>query len=244
MAKYSKLKRIYLKQELIQGVIIEITDEKFLHLKTVLRLRQGEEFRIFNDINGEYIAKIVNVSRRSIQCQIKEQFRKSYNRRNLTIAIAVIKQDKFIDAVRGAVQLGVTKIIPVMMENSQNIASNALNKNRIERCIVETCEQCESIIIPTLHDTISLDELLTDIDADGVQLYIADEQAKEGDVIGKNDSEQIILIGPEGGISDNERTKLFQLSNVTAISLGENVLRAEIATISAITIIQYLNRIK
>lgn len=244
MAKYSKLKRIYFNQNIIQDPTIEIVGEKFLHLKTVLRLRQGEEFRIFNDISGEYIAEIISISRKSIRCKIKNQFRKSYQPPNLTLALGIIKQDKFIEAVRGAVQLGITNIIPVMMENSQNVAANSLNRSRIERCIIETCEQCESIIIPKLQDAVTLDELIAN--TSDMRLYIADEQAQENNEIKGISiaSDQVILIGPEGGISDSERVKLSQLSNVTTISLGENVLRAEIAAMSAITIIQYLNRMK
>ena len=247
MAKYSKLKRIYFKQNLAAEQIVEITDEKLSHLKNVLRLRAHEKFRIFNEDDGEYLAEIIEISRRLMHCRIIEQFRQAHKPRPLTLALGIIKQDKFIEAIRAAVQLGVTDILPVMMDNSQNNIS--LNVDRIEKCIIETCEQCESTIIPKISEAISFDQMLANIN--NSWLYFADEQANITDIpegqknetqqnIGKH--RQIVLIGPEGGFSTEEREKLLRMNSITRMSLGNNVLRTEIAAISAISIVQYLNQ--
>lgn len=245
MAKYSKLKRIYCKQNLISNESIEITDAKFSHLKNVLRLRVGEEFRIFNDVNGEYFAEIVAITRNSMQCQIKSQFRQAEVPDDFILALGVIKQDKFIEAIRGAAQLGVTKIIPIVMDNSQNNHANIINRDRIEKCIIETCEQCESMIIPSLAPEISFDQLLVNIE--NSWLFFADEKATITNNLPKQTIHNtklnpMVLIGPEGGFSDKEREKLLTCNNITQMSLGQNVLRSEIATIATISLVQHMRR--
>lgn len=241
MPKYSKLKRVYFDQNLQDNEIIDVAEEKLSYLKTVLRLRVQEQFRIFNQQDGEYLAEIVEITRKNMQAKVIEQLRPAMPQNDLILALGIIKQDKFIDAIRGAVQLGATKIIPVIMVNSQNTASNKLNKDRINKCIIETCEQCESMIIPSLEREISFDDLL--LDSSNYWIYFADEEASGNNNLLPTPRHlmPMVLIGPEGGFSNEERNKLMQIDNLTQISLGTNVLRTEIAAISAISIVQYLN---
>ena len=119
-----------------------------------------------------FLANITEYSKNNLTCQIVAKLRDVNISTGLILALAMIKTDNFISATRAATQLGVTKIIPVITEYCQ---VSEIKQNRLERCIIETTQQCERITPPKLMQIITLDKLLMNNDIS--QIIWADEQA-------------------------------------------------------------------
>lgn len=237
MSKYSKLYRIHIEGSIVKGQLLSISGNVFNYFRSVIRLKPGQNFRVFNSESGEYLAEIADFSRNAASITIHEQIRSISDEPPLTLALSLIKPDRFIDAVCGAVQLGVTEIIPVITDLTQ---IHKLNYERLERCIIESLEQCERLVLPKVRPITKLNDLLKDYIFD--KLIMADENATfehRFNSLSFNNKEKIaVLIGPEGGFSDNERKLLLNDKNIYPITLGVNVLRAEIAAITALSFIQ------
>jgi len=236
MSKYSKLCRIYSDQKLELEQILTLTGNKFNHIKSVLRMHTKQNFRIFNENSGEYLAEIIGFTRQKLRIKINKKLREISNDSELILAMSLIKPDKFIQAVRAAVQLGITTIIPVIATNTQFAE---INHERVMKCILETVEQCERIIPPKLASISNLEELLSNTtinqivwcdECSDLESKISDLQLAEDGVA--------VLIGAEGGFTDEERQVLQSSDKVYSITLGKNVLRSEIAAIAAIACLQ------
>lgn len=219
---------------------MQITGDNYNYFKNVIRLKNGQNFRIFSDKSGEFMAQITDFSRHSVSAEIGEKLKNVENPPNLSLGIAIIKPDCFLQAVRAAVQIGVTDIFPLVTEYTHN---PRINYDKIHRCIIETIEQCERTTIPELHNTQNLQEFL---ERKFNSIIWCDEQApnncKISDVEILNDHDTAVLVGPEGGFSEEERQYLLLQNNIKPVSLGYNVLKSEIAVISALSCTQMVRK--
>ncbi len=145
--KISSLSRIYVDRKLSKDILLNLEDVHYHYLKTVLRLKVNDKVRIFNGSDGEFIGKITDITRNNISVLLMDLFRTIAKEPNLTLALAVIKNDKMLDAISMAVQLGVTVIAPLNTERSQ---FHKINTDKIKRCIIEFTEQSERLVPPTL----------------------------------------------------------------------------------------------
>lgn len=237
--KHSKLNRIYIETESNFPSILSISCKNRIHyIKNVLRLRLTDKIRIFNEIVGEYEAKIILCDKKEIQLelQMNENHRKPILCRKLSIAPAIIKNDRFSDLLAASVQQGATDIIPLITEYTNN---SKVSGERIERIIEESSEQSERFDIPTLSDPTKLEEIkFSAYDAVIFANEKEDNSFSASEVFKK---ENILLItGPEGGFSDDEITFLKALPNSYSISLGPRILRAETAMNALIASVNFV----
>ncbi len=248
MARYSKLNRLYLGCKLEISKIITIEGEDFNYLKSVIRMKQGMELRVFNDCDGEFVASVIDVSRRSLSINIIAKLRESYHQSSVILAMSIIKPDKFIQAVTSSAGFGLKTIVPILTQNTQY---DEINETKLRRCLVEAIEQCERMYIPQIAPILRLSEFIQTYMHN--QIFFADEHSKiteNGSAISienvacikKMDpsDEPVILIGPEGGFAEIERDNLLKMPKITPICLGESVLRAEIAAVSSVSLVQLL----
>ncbi|HJD55990.1 MAG TPA: 16S rRNA (uracil(1498)-N(3))-methyltransferase [Rickettsia endosymbiont of Pyrocoelia pectoralis] len=152
-----KYNRIYINSRLAENSKLELYDDHAHYIKTVLRLRVNDKFRVFNDQDGEFIAQISDFGKNNISANIKECLRNSYLESPLTLAISIIKQDKLMLAVNMATQLGVTRIIPVITERCQ---FRAVNTDRLKKCAIEATEQSERLTTPVIEEAMLLQDYL------------------------------------------------------------------------------------
>lgn len=235
--KFSHLPRVYTNGPISKNQIIRIDGDNFHYLKTVIRLRKNDNFRLFNEQDGEYLVKVEEINKNQIIIDVIDIIRNVSTEPKLILAISIIKSDKMIEAIRGAVQIGVTAIIPVMSSRTQ---IKTINKEKLSRCVVESVEQCERFVRPIVYDPLPLEQVI-DI---GEQIIFANESEHEAKklsniTIGKN---PVFLVGPEGGFTESEITMLTSSEKVHSISLGSNVLRTEIAAIAGLACIQMLRK--
>lgn len=234
--KFSHLSRLYSNSTIVQNQVLKIEGEDFFYLKSVMRLRQNDIFRIFNEINGEFLVKIESIDKHNINILPFEQIRIPLQEKELILGICLIKPDRMTEAIIASIQLGVTKIIPLISERTQY---KTINYQKISKCIIQAIEQCERFKPPYLLREMQLTDFckLDNID----QIIFACESE---DVAYKiNNIDEIkqnvaVLIGPEGGFSEKETAFIKSISHVNSVSLGSTVLRAETAAITAIACVQ------
>lgn len=231
--KFSHLNRIYTDKFLAVGNNIVIADEDFHYLKSVMRLKCSDCFRIFNPINGEFLARIIKIGKRDLSIEIDILLREVASEPPLTLAICIIKPDRIIEAIKGAVQLGVTRIVPIISERTQ---FRSIQHDRITRCIRQSIEQSERFEFTELMPEISLSDFCESNSYN--QIIVAFESESSDSkirTIKSIEDNAAILIGPEGGFSDQEIEVFKNNPKMELISLGNSVLRSEIAAIAAIS---------
>ncbi|MDR0296649.1 MAG: 16S rRNA (uracil(1498)-N(3))-methyltransferase [Rickettsia sp.] len=176
--KTSRLHRIYTNTKLIENCSLNLTEDHSHYLKTVLRLKIGDHFRIFNGIDGEFIAQITDITKNKLRAGLTNILRKAIVEPELTLGISIIKNDRMLDAIDMAVQLGVTKIIPLITERSQ---FHNVNDQRLMKCIIESTEQSERLTPPILMPLTSL-ALFLDQNLDNSIIY-ANENEDENNTL-------------------------------------------------------------
>lgn len=231
----TRLPRLFVESDLAENTTISLPEDSAHYLKNVLRRPEGSKLRVFNGQDGEFIASFVAESKKShvlnIVNRIKEQ---PGSTREIHLIFALIKKDRQDFLIEKAVELGATHIHPMV---TQQTVIRDLNEKRVAKQIQEAAEQCERLDIPKLSPLLKLEDLLRTW-PDHIPLYVALERA-DAKHFGQIEIpvSSAILIGPEGGFSDAERELILKNKKVTAVSFGENILRAETAAIFGLSLI-------
>ena len=204
------------------------------YLTKVMRLKIGDNFSLFNN-NGEWQAKILNVSKFIVEFKVTKQLRQKENIKELWLAFSPIKSNYFNFMIQKATELGVTKFLPIIFDRT---VVRKINKDRLSKVIIESSEQSNRLVIPTIEDPKTLDEFLN---LNNFQLIFTDLNSKNTKINSSmmSDKPVCIIIGPEGDFSESERQKILSYKDVQAIKINENILRSETAVISAISIVNY-----
>ena len=181
---------------------------------------------------------VKEINRSNIVVEVGSLIRGVEKVSDLVLALCIIKQDRMIEAIKSAVQLGVTRIIPVISERTQY---SKIPIEKIERCILQSVEQCERFVPPVLEKEIKLVSFCEAFNNE--QIIFASESERENNKIvniNKIHDKPIILIGAEGGFSDVEIEMVKSMSKVESVSLGRTVLRAEVAVAAALACVSMI----
>jgi 16S rRNA (uracil1498-N3)-methyltransferase len=235
--KFSTLPRVYITYRIEKNQSLTLGDDLFHYCKSVLRMKLSEEFRIFNETDGEFKVKITAINKRDLKIIVGNQLRIPEPLLPLILAVCIIKPDRFIEAIKGAMQLGVTEIMPIISERTQ---AKSINYERINKCIIEATEQSERLIPAILHKPISLSGFC---DLENIeQIIFANEEENKVKInnIKKFANNIAVLVGPEGGFSKEEKAKLIENKKVISISLGNTVLRSEIAAVAMVACVDMM----
>ena len=205
------------------------------YLTKVMRVKENEVFSLFNK-EGEWEAKILGISKSIVEFKTTKQLRHKENTQELWLAFSPIKSNYQNFMIQKATELGVTKFLPIIFDRT---VVRKINKERLEKIVIEACEQSNRINVPLIESPQTLDIFLkkksmdlifTDLNSDNIKV----DKSK------LTDKPVCIIIGPEGDFSEAEREKILSFSGVQAIKINENILRSETAVISAISIINYV----
>ena len=204
------------------------------YVSKVMRIKENEVFSLFNS-SGEWEAKIISISKSSVEFNITKQLRQKENLKELWLAFSPIKSNYFNFMIQKATELGVTKFLPIIFDRT---IVRKINKERLEKVIIEAAEQSNRIQVPNIEDPQNLRDFL---DKSDVDLIFTDLNSKNNKVDLKKLTSKptCILVGPEGDFSESERDEILSYKGVQAIKINENILRSETAVISAISIINY-----
>ena len=226
--------RLYFSKSLSNNLTDTLDKSQSHYLNKVMRVKENEAFSLFNS-SGEWEAKILNISKGIIEFNITKQLRQKENPKELWLAFSPIKSNYFNFMIQKATELGVTKFIPIIFDRT---IVRKINKERLEKVIIEASEQSNRINVPDIEDPKSLDDFLNNNKVDLIFTDLNSENTKI-DLKKVTDKPTCVIIGPEGDFSEEERAEILKFSGVQPLKINENILRSETAVISAISIIKY-----
>ena len=226
--------RLYFSKSLSNNLIDTLDKSQSHYVNKVMRVKENELFSLFNS-SGEWEAKILNISKGIVEFIVTKQLRQKENSKELWLAFSPIKSNYFNFMIQKATELGVTNFIPIIFDRT---IVRKINKERLEKVIIEASEQSNRINVPDIEDPKSLDDFLYN---NKVDLIFTDLNSKNTKIDLKKvtDKPTCVIIGPEGDFSEEERAKILKFSGVQPLKINENILRSETAVISAISIIKY-----
>jgi 16S rRNA (uracil1498-N3)-methyltransferase len=224
--------RLFIDQVLEGAGEIVIAGAQAHYLAGVMRMKSGDPVRLFDDVSGEWLARTTHIGKRDLVLVIEAKLSAREAVPDLWLLMAPIKKGRIDWMVEKACELGVDRIVPVI---TRRTIVDKINGERLRAHMIEAAEQCGRTALPTLADPVRLDRLLADWPVARALLF-ADEAggAPLKDVAGPGPA--AILIGPEGGITDEEREAIRALPAAHGVSLGPRILRADTAAVAAISL--------
>ncbi len=205
------------------------------YLNKVMRVKENEVFSLFNS-DGEWEAKVLSISKSIIEFKTTNQLRQKESIKELWLAFSPIKSNYQNFMIQKATELGVTKFLPIIFDRT---VVRKINKERLEKIIIEASEQSNRINIPIIEDAQDLNSFLK---TNSIDLIFTDLNSNNNkiDKSKLTDKPVCVIIGPEGDFSEAEREKILTFKGVQPIKINENILRSETAVISTISIINYV----
>lgn len=238
MNTHSVKTRLFVNASLSAGITLSIDGPQHHFLKNVLRTTADDQIAFFNGKDGEWLATVTAVDKKAITLKINQQTQEQKSLTSLTLAFALVKKNPLDLIIQKATELGVTSLVPLITDRT---VVQKLNLDRLQDIAIEASEQSKRICLPTIVTPKKLEAYLKDL-AKNATLYFADESlsgAPATTVFTPSDH-PILLIGPEGGFTDNERSMIKKLSQAKSFTLGPRILKAETAAISTLTLYQGL----
>ncbi|MEP9370800.1 16S rRNA (uracil(1498)-N(3))-methyltransferase [Mesorhizobium sp. KR1-2] len=233
-----KMQRLFVPQDLGSDAAFEASPEQSHYLSHVLRLNEGAEILIFNGRDGEWLARIEAKTKKSVRLRAIEETRPQPPHPDLVYCFAPLKQGRLDYLVQKAVEMGAGVLQPVVTQHTQ-IAKPGIERLRAN--VVEAAEQCGILALPEVREAQKFSSLLAGWDKER-RLIFCDESAETNNPLSAlqaiPERKLGLIIGPEGGFSEDERKQLYALPFVTAIPLGPRILRADTAAVAALALVQ------
>jgi len=232
--------RLFYSESLSLGLSSKLNKPQSHYLAKVMRVRVGGFFSLFNR-NGEWEAKINEISKGIVEFTVIKHLRSKENSKEVWLAFSPIKSNYFNFMIQKSTELGITKFAPIIFDRT---IVRKINKQRLEKVIIEAAEQSNRINIPKIEKPQNLKSFLSK-NKSKMNLIFADLNSKNKklDVNKLTNKPICIIIGPEGDFSEVERKEILSYGGVNSLKINENILRAETAAISAISIVSYFTNL-
>ncbi len=239
MRDFYKLPRLYVVDSLASGAGFSLGKAQSHYLARVLRRKIGDQVRLFNGGDGEWLAEIITISKQAITLGLIQQIRQYETPSDIWLLFAPIKHKRNVFIVEKATELGASQIHPVITART----TSRINRAKMQAHIIEAAEQTERLDLPQMRDALKLEQILADWD-ESRALMFADEAGNAelaAKTFANTKAPAAILIGPEGGFTADEREMLRAKPYVTPISLGPRILRADTAATATLALWQSLS---
>jgi 16S rRNA (uracil1498-N3)-methyltransferase len=237
--------RIYQDSELTLNDTVKLSDDAFGHIVRVLRLSEGDTVALFNGKEPvQYTAKLVDVKKKEASAEIiKQEVIANESPVNIHLGQGISRGDRMDYTLQKSVELGVNKITPLFTERcGVKLSGERLTKkhDQWQKIVISACEQSGRCIVPEVAEPMYLEDWLAQ-ETNSLKLNLH-PKAKHSIMTLPVDSTESalqvrLLIGPEGGLSDDEISKANE-ADFQDILLGPRVLRTETAALTAITALQ------
>ena len=224
--------RLFVEQPLGERIEVHIHGNAAHYLLGVMRLKAGAPVKLFDNISGEYLATVSSVGKRDLVVTVEAKLRGRESVPDLWLCQALVKKDRFDWIAEKACELGVARFVPVL---TARCVVDKVKEDRLAAHMIEAAEQCERTALPEIAPLTKLDALLKSW-PDGRTLYFCDERGGEpfGDATASGPA--AVLIGPEGGFTDEENAAIRAHPLARAVSLGPRILRADTAAVVALSV--------
>ena len=225
--------RLFYPESLSLNLTATLDKSQSHYVCKVMRIKENEVFSLFNS-GGEWEVKILKISKSIVEFNVTKELRQKENFKELWLAFSPIKSNYFNFMIQKATELGVTKFLPIIFDRT---IVRKINKERLEKVIIEAAEQSNRINVPVIEQPQTLKNFLKN----DMDLIFTDLNAsnKKIDLKMITSNPTCVIIGPEGDFSEQERQEILKFKEVQPIKINENILRSETAVISALSIINY-----
>lgn len=224
--------RLFVETPLREAIEVQITGNSAHYLLGVMRLKEGAPVKLFDDVSGEYLATITSAGKRDLVLGVTAKLRERESVPDLWIAQALVKKDRFDWIAEKACELGVARFVPVL---TVRCVVDKVKEDRLRAQMIEAAEQCQRTALPEIAPLVKLNAMLKDWPT-GRRLYFCDERGGEPFGEALDAGPAAILIGPEGGFTDEENSAIRSHPSAIAVSLGPRILRADTAAIAAMSV--------
>lgn len=229
--------RLFVDAPLGDGLAVPCEGDGAHYLLNVLRLKTGDAVLIFNGADGEWRAELAGVAKRRCTLICRERTRLQEAGPDLVYLFAPLKRARLDYMVQKAVELGVSRLQPVY---TRRTVADRVNLDRMRANAIEAAEQCGILRLPEIGEPVPLPKLLENWDQNR-RIVFCDERTEDRDplaALGRLAPGPLaVLIGPEGGFAEDERTALLSREFTLAISLGPRVMRADTAAVAALALV-------
>ena len=231
--------RLFLDAPLAEGTRIALDRNQANYLGNVLRLETGDSVLVFNGRDGEWQAAI-DGRKRADALVIGTLTRPQHPLPDLTYAFAPLKHARLDYMVQKAVEMGARTLQPVLTRFTQ---VSRVNLERMRANVIEAAEQCGILGIAAVMDPVPLERWLAGRGDDRL-LVFCDEAAEVEDPVQALATMRPtaagidVIIGPEGGFADEERSLLTRQPRTVRLALGPRILRADTAAVAALALVQ------
>src|SRR5690242_6870587 len=198
------LPRLFVRHELSEGASIQLDMGQANYLGNVLRLGAGEELLVFDDLSGEWLARIAETAKKRMTLVVERKTREPESIPDIWLAFAPVKRAQTDWLVEKATELGVARLLPVI---TQRTIAERVKLERLETIAIEAAEQCGRTRLPEIEERVELKRMLEMRDSSR-RLYFADEGGGQPPIEAFSEGPALILVGPEGGFTDEERTQV------------------------------------
>lgn len=233
-----RMQRLFVSSPVSVGAELEANSEQYNYLINVLRMQADDQVLIFNGHDGEWCARLALPSRKKLLLVATEQTRPQTPLPDLHYLFAPLKVGRLDYLVQKAVEMGAGLLQPVM---TQHVQGKITNLDRLQANVVEAAEQCGVLSVPEVRAPIRLKDLLDSWPSERRIIYCDEGEESQNPLpVLRQITERklALLVGPEGGFSEEERQWLRALPFVTAIPLGPRILRADTAAVAALAVVQ------
>jgi 16S rRNA (uracil1498-N3)-methyltransferase len=253
MAAYDfRTPRLFVDATLAAGREVALDSAQRNYLLNVLRHKRGDPVLLFNGRDGEWQAQLSPAGKHTLTAEVGEQARVQPRPGDLHFLFAPLKHVRLDYLVQKAVEMGVSRLRPVITKHTQ---VTRLNLARMRANAIEAAQQCGILSVPEIAEPLAFGRLAASA-GDGRLLIFCDEDAEVKDPVAALSAARptgqallpaqaagaamplAVLIGPEGGFAEEERAALLKRPNVLRIALGPRVLRADTAAVAALAVVQ------
>lgn len=239
-----RIPRIYQDLPLASGSPLQLDAQATAHLTRVLRLRPGDELVVFNGGGGEYRARVTQIERRAAQVELGEFVDCSLESPLEVVLLQGVSRGERMDyTVQKAVELGVSRIVPVLSERTVvNVKGEREEKRRAhwQAVVRSACEQSGRNRVPQVAAICSFGECLSAVTGeDALKLVLHHRAETSLNEMTPAAGRVVLLIGPEGGLAPAE-ISAAQAAGFLPLRLGPRVMRTETAAVTALSVLQWL----
>ena len=235
------MRRFFAPPERFEAGTVTLSAEETRHLRDVLRLKAGDEARVFDGDGGEFLCVITEVRKSVAILSVLDKIQPSAPESvlDLTLAASVYKSDKLDLVVQKAVELGVSRFSPVITYRGEvKLRDTAKRTERWRKIALEATKQCERAKVMQIDEIVTLEDYVATAGANpGLRLIFSE---KGGGAIPATDGAKKItaMVGPKGGWEDSE-VDLAVGRGFVPVKLGQRIMRAETAAITFAALLQH-----
>ena len=224
--------RLFVDRLLSENDEVDIDGSAAHYMLGVMRLKTGAPVKLFDDRSGEYLATITTAGKRDLVMTVEAKLRERERVPDLWLCQALVKKDRLDWIAEKACELGIARFMPVM---TARCVVDKVKEDRLRAQMIEAAEQCERTALPEIAPLTKLNAMLKDW-PNGRALYFCDERGGVRLIDALRPGVAAILVGPEGGFTDDENAAIRAHPNTVAVSLGPRILRADTAAVASISI--------